>query len=80
VLREKIIPLLDYIPLDDEDWLQAARLWADTRRQGRQLSDVDVLVAAVAFRRSAIIVSSDTDFDSLPVRREDWRIPLDTQG
>jgi hypothetical protein len=23
-----------------------------------------------------IIVSADADFDSLPVRREDWRVPI----
>jgi predicted nucleic acid-binding protein len=41
---------------------------------GNQLADVDLLIAAVATRLGDIIVSSDTDFDALPVKRENWRV------
>jgi predicted nucleic acid-binding protein len=64
-----------WLPLSDTDWLQAGQFWADTQRRGKQLSDVDLLVAALAQRLDAIIMSSDTDFDVLPVKREDWRNP-----
>jgi len=57
----------------DEDWEKAARYWADTASRGRQFSDVDLLVAAVASRLGGVIVSSDTDFDALSVPRQDWR-------
>jgi predicted nucleic acid-binding protein len=73
ILRDKILPQLQLITLQDEDWLQAAEFWAEARRQGRQLADIDLLIAALAYRLSAVIVSRDTDFDVLPVKREDWR-------
>lgn len=73
-LNRRILPYLTWIPLVDADWQQAARLWADARRQGRPLSDPDLLVAALANRLGAILVSNDTDFDILPIKREDWRI------
>jgi predicted nucleic acid-binding protein len=72
VFREKILPLLEYGSLEDADWKQAAQFWADARRQGRQLSDIDLLVAAMASRLDAVIVSRDTDFDILPIKRENW--------
>jgi predicted nucleic acid-binding protein len=59
--------------LKDADWEQAARFWAETRRKGKQLSDADLLLAALATRLGATIVSADEDFDALPVKRENWR-------
>lgn len=59
--------------LKDADWEQAARFWAETRRKGKQLSDADLLLAALAVWLNAIIVSADDDFDALPVERENWR-------
>lgn len=70
-----IVPMLGWLPVTDADWRQAARFWAQARNAGYQLSDVDLLVAALAQRLNGIIVSSDDDFDALPVRRENWREP-----
>lgn len=75
VFTEKLIPLLDAIDMEPADWLQAARWWADMRNRGRQLSDIDLLVAAIAKRLGGIVVSADTDFDALGIQREDWRQP-----
>ena len=72
-LRTRVIPLMDWIELQNGDWEQAARFWSDARRIGKQLGDPDLLLAALAYRENAIIVSSDTDFDVLPIRRENWR-------
>ena len=72
-LEQQIIPQFEWLSLDDDDWTQAARFWADAKGRGKQLSDVDLLLAAMAYRRGAVIASSDRDFDTLPVRREDWR-------
>ena len=47
-------------------------MWAVMRGQGIQLSDVDLLVAAVGIRLNGIIVTDDQDFDDLPVRVENW--------
>jgi predicted nucleic acid-binding protein len=68
-----IVPRLAWIALTDDDWKEAAQFWADSKRNGKQLSDIDVLLATLAHRIDAIIVSNDTDFDALPVKREDWR-------
>jgi predicted nucleic acid-binding protein len=73
--NEEVMPLLTWVELTDADWDQAAHYWADTHRQGRQLSDPDLLLAALAYRTSGVVISSDTDFDALPITREDWRIP-----
>ncbi|MBZ0320991.1 MAG: PIN domain-containing protein [Anaerolineae bacterium] len=59
-------------PLTDDDWLQAAQFWAETRKQGRQLSDMDLLVAAITHRLDATLVTNDEDFAILSVRRENW--------
>ena len=72
---EALRELFTWVELMDEDWTQAAQWWADTQSQGKQLADVDLLVAAVALRLNAILVSADDDFDALPVPRENWRVP-----
>jgi predicted nucleic acid-binding protein len=66
-------PKFQWLELDDSDWVLAAEFWADTRRQGKQLADIDLLLAAITVRLNAILVSSDADFDALPVTRENWR-------
>ena len=73
LFRESIAPLMDYLPLTDADWGRAAQLWADTRNQGKQLSDVDLLIASLAQRLNAVVVTSDIDFTALPISRENWR-------
>lgn len=71
--EERIMPALDWVELTGRDWRQAARFWADARRKGKQFSDVDLFIAALAARLDAIIISADDDYDALPVRRENWR-------
>lgn len=74
ILRSKVMPKLEIAAIEDGDWLQAAQFWASAVSRGRQINDIDLFVAAIAHRLDAIIVSSDTDFDALPVKREDWRV------
>ena len=62
-----------WVELADEDWLQAARFYATTRSAGKQLADTDLLLTAIAHRLGATIVSSDKDFDVLPIKRISWR-------
>ncbi len=73
-LNNEIIPLFEWYTLNDNDWLQAAYLWAHTTRTGRQLSDVDLLLAAITQRLDATLVTSDDDFNALSVNRINWRI------
>lgn len=50
ILQQSIIPKLDWVPLYDEDWLQAARFWAQLVKSGRALSDMDILLASIAYQ------------------------------
>lgn len=73
VFEGEIVPLLDWLPLTDADWRTAALLWAEARNAGKQLSDVDVLLAAVTQRLEGTLVSADDDFAALDVAHENWR-------
>ena len=75
VLQNKIMPELDWIALHESDWEQAANFWSQAISAGKSLSDMDFLVAAIAQRLNAILVSSDRDFAALPIKRENWREP-----
>jgi predicted nucleic acid-binding protein len=70
---EALRKLLTWVELIDEDWTQAATMWANTQHEGKQLADVDLLVAALTLRLDAILVSADEDFDALSVARVNWR-------
>lgn len=71
-----LIPLLEWTPLTDTDWRQAAQLWADASNAGRQLADTDLLIAAIAMRVGGVVVTADDDFNALPVQRANWRVPV----
>ena len=76
VYNRQIKKQFRWIQLNDRDWLHAAQLWADAVSKGIQLSDVDLLIAAIAMRLDAVIVTADNDFDALPVKCVNWREPL----
>jgi predicted nucleic acid-binding protein len=73
-LLEQLRGKLYWQEVIDSDWTKAAQLWAQTTASGKQLSDVDLLIAALAMRLDATVVSADADFDALPVKRENWRV------
>ncbi len=77
-LQESLLPIFQWKAIVDADWIRAAYLWAETVSAGKQLDDVDLLVAAVATRLNAVVVSSDTDYDAVTVKRENWRDPPQT--
>lgn len=64
--REDIIPLFSVVTLQRVDWQVAAALWALTRRNGKQLADADLLIAALALRLQATVVTNDRDFAYVP--------------
>jgi len=74
VFEDEFAPQLDWLGLTDADWRQAAHFWVDAVSRGKQLSDMDLLLAALAVRVNGVIISDDGDFDALPVKRENWRI------
>jgi predicted nucleic acid-binding protein len=62
-------------PVQLVDWRVAAKLWSDARRRGRQLSDIDVLLAAMTLRLNGILITDDGDFAYLPLARtENWLV------
>jgi predicted nucleic acid-binding protein len=77
--RSQLIPLFVIIPVQLVDWRVAAKLWSDARGRGRQLSDIDVLLAAMTLRLNGILVTDDGDFSYLPlVRTENWLVDNDS--
>lgn len=75
IFQDQFMPQLAWLPLMDEDWHQAAVFWANTRKAGKQLSDTDLLIAAVTMRLNGVLVSADDDFNALPIKWENWREP-----
>jgi tRNA(fMet)-specific endonuclease VapC len=69
-----IKPQFQWVSILDEDWVKAAELWSIAVSAGKQLSDIDLLIAAVTLRLGGTLVSADSDFDSLPVTRVNWRL------
>ena len=60
--------------------LKTARIYGDLymelRRNGRVLSQVDIMVAALARQRKLTILTTDRDFEALPdIRTVDWSKP-----
>jgi predicted nucleic acid-binding protein len=63
--------------LDFEDWNEAASLWARRHRSGRSISDFDLLLAILARREGAVLVTSNVrHFQDLGVELEDWMAPI----
>ena len=71
----EFVPMMSLLPVLHDDWNEAAQLWRYVQQRGRQLSDVDLLIAAMAIRLDAVLVTADGDFSALPVKRENWRVP-----
>jgi predicted nucleic acid-binding protein len=74
IFNEELVPQLNSLPLVESDWEQAARFWVESRSKGKQLSDIDLLIAAQTRRMNATLITNDDDFDALPIRRENWRV------
>ena len=73
LFHETIMPLMDRLALIDDDWQVVARLLATMRNQRKQFSDVDPLIAVLAQRLNAVLVTADDDFAALSIQRENWR-------
>ena len=65
--QNELIPLFSVVSVTIADWRVAAKLWADARRRGRQLSDIDVLLASMTLRLDGVLVTDDQDFKHLPL-------------
>ena len=71
---------LDHLLLQLRLWpidLKTAPIFGDIymelRRTGRVLSQVDIMIAALARQMKLTILTTDRDFEALPdIRTEDW--------
>ncbi len=55
------------------DWDEAARLWAEGHGQGRAIADADLLLAVLAHRHGATLVTANVrHFADRSVDLEDW--------
>jgi tRNA(fMet)-specific endonuclease VapC len=61
-------------PLERETAILYGEIFHELRRRGRVLSQVDMMLAALARHKELTIATSDRDFEALPdVRTENWR-------
>lgn len=66
---------LRWVDYERAMWLDAARLWADRRREGRPHDDADLLIAAFARRlRATLVTNNSSDFADLGVEAIDWMV------
>ncbi len=63
---EALLNEVEVLPLDDPGARIAGRLAAETASSGREVSMMDCLVAGIAVRHEATIVSRDRDFSRIP--------------
>ncbi|MDB4980203.1 MAG: PilT protein domain protein [Myxococcales bacterium] len=61
-LRDSLKAFSD-LPLEEEDYEQAASFFNRCRAKGVQGSNTDFLICAVAYRRGLAILTTDADFD-----------------
>ena len=66
---------LRWVDYERAMWLDAARLLADRRREGRPHDDADLLIAAFARRlRATLVTNNSSDFADLGVEVIDWMV------
>lgn len=57
------------------DWEEAARVWSERHRLGRAVEDMDLLIAVIARREGATVVTSNVrHFQDLGVSVVDWAV------
>jgi tRNA(fMet)-specific endonuclease VapC len=62
-------------PMDLDTTRLCGELHVRLRRQGRSLSKVDLMVAAICFQLGLTLLATDRDFEALPdLRTENWVI------
>jgi len=74
--RRRLNSLLKHVrlwPLDAETARHYGQVFIELRRAGRVLSQVDIMLAALARQHKLIMLSTDRDFEALPdLTVENW--------
>jgi predicted nucleic acid-binding protein len=72
----RLLQSLEYRDMTRAVWIEASRLWVETRKAGRPHADADLLIAAFAKVHEASVVTHNTkDFEGLGVSVQDWASP-----
>jgi tRNA(fMet)-specific endonuclease VapC len=75
-LRRRVAHLLRHVriwPLDAETSRLYGAVYIELRRQGRALSQVDIMLAALARQHRLIVLTSDRDFEAVSdLAIENW--------
>lgn len=61
-----LVRRLEVLPLDAETAEEAARMGGDLDRKGSAVANLDLLIAAIARKYRAILVTRDQDFQRIP--------------
>ncbi len=70
---EELVKGWERCTLSFEDWTLAADLWAERQRTGKSISDMDLLIAVLARKHEAVLVTNNTrHFKDLGISLEDW--------
>jgi len=70
---DELVAKLVWIEVTRRDWEEAADLWVATQKSGRPRSDADLLIAAQAKRRGAVVVTDNVrDFRGMAPVVESW--------
>lgn len=73
---DRLLRLVRVWPIDLVTARRYGEIHAELRRRGRALSQVDIILAALASQMGTILVTSDRDFEAIPgLRTEDWSSP-----
>ena len=76
--RRRLTQLLRQVrlwPLDADTARFYGTVYLDLRRQGRALSQVDIMLAALARQHKLTVLTTDRDFEALPdLHVENWTI------
>lgn len=74
--RRRLGQLLRHVrlwPLDQDTARLYGTAFNELRRRGKALSQVDIMLAALARQHNLVILSTDSDFDALPdIKRQNW--------
>ncbi len=69
----QLLPHVRLWPLDADSARLFGEVFNELRQKGRALSQVDMMLAALARQHKAVVLSSDRDFEALPdLRVEKW--------
>ncbi|MGZ3301185.1 MAG: type II toxin-antitoxin system VapC family toxin [Isosphaeraceae bacterium] len=76
--RRRLAQLLRHVrlwPLDTETTRLYGAVYLELRRQGRVLSQVDIMLAALARQHKLIVLTTDRDFEALSdLAVENWAV------